>query len=65
VIEVRGRTEPSARVMVNGQEVALINADGTFHHFTNQLPTGENFITITAQNAEGRASTKTKMVDIK
>lgn len=59
VIEVRGRTEPSARVMVNGQEVAIINSDGTFHHFTNQLPTGENFITITAQNAKGGVATKT------
>jgi len=64
VIEVRGRTEPSARVMVNGQEVALINSDGTFHHFTNQLPTGENFITITAQNAKGGVSTKTERVVI-
>jgi len=59
VIEVRGRTEPSARVMVNGQEVAIINTDGTFHHFTNQLPTGENFITITAQNSKGGVATTT------
>ena len=59
VIEVRGRTEPGARVMVNGQEVALIGADGSFHHFTPPLPSGENIITVTAQNARGGASTKT------
>lgn len=64
VIEVRGRTEASARVMVNGQEVAIINSDGTFHHFTNQLPTGENFITITAQDAKGRVNTRTEKVVI-
>ncbi len=65
VIEVRGRTEPNARVMVNGQEVAIINSDGTFHHFTNQLPTGENFITITAQNAKGGVNSKTERVEIR
>ena len=64
VFEVRGRTEPNARVMVNGQEVAIINSDGTFHHFTNPLPTGENFITITAQNSKGQAHTETKNVTI-
>jgi Glucodextranase, domain B/FecR protein len=64
VIEVRGRTEPSARVMVNGQEVALIAADGSFHHFTTPLPTGENIITVTAQNAKGGVNTITRKVVI-
>lgn len=62
VIEVKGRTEPGARVMVNGQEVAVINTDGSFHHFTPPLPSGENIITVTAQNAKGGASTKTSSV---
>lgn len=53
VFEIKGQTEPGARVMVNGQEVAMINGDGSFHHFTNQLPTGENWITVTAQNSKG------------
>ncbi|HEY6249127.1 MAG TPA: hypothetical protein VI685_04155 [Candidatus Angelobacter sp.] len=62
VIEVKGRTEPGARVMVNGQEVAMIAADGGFHHFTPPLPSGENIITVTAQNARGGTSTKTSSV---
>jgi len=64
VIEVRGRTEPTARVMVNGQEVALIAGDGSFHHFTSQLPSGENVITVTAQNARGGVNTITRKVII-
>jgi hypothetical protein len=63
VIEVRGHTEPNAHVMVNGQE-AVVASDGAFHHFTNPLPTGENLITITAQNAKGEVNTQTKPVTI-
>lgn len=62
-IEVKGRTEPGARVMVNGQE-AVVNGDGTFRHFTNQLPTGDNMITVTAQNAKGGVNTKQQPVVI-
>jgi len=63
VIEVRGHTEPNAHVMVNGQE-AVVASDGAFHHFTNPLPTGENLITVTAQNAKGEVNTQTKPVTI-
>ena len=61
VIEVKGHTEPNARVLVNGQE-AVVSGDGTFHHFTNPLPTGENIITVTAQDAKGGVNTITKPV---
>lgn len=64
VIEVRGRTDVNARVMVNDQQVAMINPDGSFHHFTSDLPTGENIITVTAQNAKGGVNTKTQKVFI-
>jgi hypothetical protein len=64
VIEVRGRTEANARVMVNGDEVALIGGDGKFHYFTPPLPTGENVITVTAQNARGAVNTQQKKVVI-
>jgi len=64
VIEVRGRTESSARVMVNGREVALIATDGSFHYFTPPLPNGESVITITAQNASGGVNTQQKKVVI-
>jgi hypothetical protein len=62
-IEVKGQTEAGARVMVNGQE-AVVNADGTFSHFTSPLPTGDNMITVTAQNAKGGWSTKQRSVTI-
>ncbi|HSM85825.1 MAG TPA: hypothetical protein VLT16_06725 [Candidatus Limnocylindrales bacterium] len=64
VFEIKGRTEPGARVMVNGQEVAMIGADGTFHHFTNPLPTGENWITVTAQNTKGGYNIVSQQVNI-
>jgi hypothetical protein len=64
VFEIKGQTEPGARVMVNGQEVAMINPDGTFHHFTNQLPTGENWITVTAQNSKGGYGLVSRPVNI-
>ena len=64
IIEVRGHTENSAHIMVNDQQVAVINPDGSFHHFTPPLPTGENIITITAQNAKGGVNTKTQKVVI-
>ena len=62
VIEVRGKTEPSARVMVNGEEVAVVSGDGTFRYYTQPLPGGESIITVTAQNAKGGVSTKTQKV---
>ena len=64
VFEIKGQTEPGARVMVNGQEVAMINSDGSFHHFTNQLPTGENWITVTAQNSKGGYGLVSRPVNI-
>ncbi len=64
VIEVAGRTEPAARVMVNGQEVPIIDTDGSFHYFTPPLPNGESLITVTAQNARGGVSTQQKRVVI-
>ena len=64
VIEIKGRTEPGARVMVNGEEVPLVSNDGTFDYFTSPLPNGENVITITAQNAKGAVNTQTKKIVI-
>ena len=64
VIEVAGRTESGARVMVNGQEVPMIAHDGGFHYFTPPLPVGERVITITAQNSRGGVNTQQKKVVI-
>src|SRR5437660_7800773 len=49
VIEVTGKTEAGARVMVNGREVPMITNDGSFHYFTPSLPPGESVITVTEQ----------------
>jgi hypothetical protein len=64
VIEVRGKTDPSARVIVNGEEVPVIGGDGGFRYYTPPLPAGENTITVTAQNQKGGMSTKTEKVEI-
>jgi Glucodextranase, domain B/FecR protein len=62
VIEVRGKTDPSARVMVNGEEVPVVGGDGTFRYYTPPLPVGESVITVTAQNTKGGVSTQTKNI---
>ena len=64
VIEVLGKTESGARVMVNGREVPMIAPDGTFHYFTPPLPAGESVITVTAQNSQGGVNTQQKKVVI-
>jgi hypothetical protein len=64
VIEVTGKTQNGARVMVNGREVPMIGPDGTFHFFTPPLPTGESVITVTAQTAQGGVNTQQKKIII-
>lgn len=64
VLELVGKTESGARVMVNGQEVPVVGADGVFHYFTPPLPLGESLITITAQNKHGGVNTLQKRVVI-
>lgn len=64
IIEVRGQTEPSARVMVNGGEVPLVDSNGYFRYLTPPLPNGENVITITAQNARGGVNSQTRKIVI-
>jgi Glucodextranase, domain B/FecR protein len=64
VIEVTGKTEAGARVMVNGREVPMVGDDGAFHYFTPPLPNGENVITVTAQNSKGGVHTRQEKVVI-
>jgi len=64
VIEVKGKTEAGARVMVNGREVPLVGDDGGFHYFTPPLPNGENMITVTGQNSKGGVNTRQEKVVI-
>jgi len=64
VIEVAGKTQAGARVMVNGREVPIVSSDGTFHYFTPPLEAGEAVITVTAQNAQGGVNTQQKRIII-
>jgi len=64
VIELTGKTEVGARVMVNGREVPVVGGDGSFHYFMPPLPPGESVITITAQNAKGGVNTLQKKIVI-
>ena len=64
VIELLGKTEIGARVMVNGREVPVVGTDGSFHYFTPPLQPGESTITITAQNAQGGVNTLQKKIVI-
>jgi hypothetical protein len=64
VIEVTGKTQNGARVMVNGSEVPMVAGDGSFHYFTPPLPTGEAVITVTAQTAQGGVNTQQKKIII-
>jgi predicted phage tail protein len=58
VVEVSGRTEPTATVIINNEPVVNIGADGHFKHFTAPLPRGVNTITVTAQNRRGDVVTR-------
>jgi hypothetical protein len=53
VVEIIGRTEPGAALIVNGQPVPIIAADGTFRHFTEPLEPGQHTIVIIGENRRG------------
>lgn len=58
VVEIIGRTEPGAALIINGQAVANIQSDGRFRHFTQPLSPGNQRIVITGQNRRGGTATK-------
>jgi hypothetical protein len=62
MVEIVGHTEPSAALIINGNNVAGIKADGHFAYFTEALSKGSHTIVITGQNRRG--GTATKRVDI-
>jgi hypothetical protein len=65
VVEVQGKTEPGASVIINNEQVFSIFPDGTFRHFTSPVSKpGANQITITAQNRKGDTKTVRKTVVI-
>jgi hypothetical protein len=58
VVEIIGKTEPGAALIINGQPVPIIAADGTFRHFTVPLEPGPHTIVIVGQNRRGGTSEK-------
>lgn len=56
VVEIIGRTEPGAALIVNGQPVANLSQDGTFRHFTEPLDPGQHTITVIGSNRRGGSS---------
>ena len=53
VVEVFGKTEPGAALIINGQPVPSIGGDGAFRFFTEPLEPGEHSIVIVGQNRRG------------
>ncbi len=62
VVEVIGRTEPGAALIINGAAVADIKPDGHFRYFTDPMTRGSHTIVITGQNRRG--GTAIKRVDV-
>jgi hypothetical protein len=58
VVEVVGRTEPGAALIINGESVADIHPDGTFKYFTQPLARGSQTIVVTGQNRRGGTAIK-------
>lgn len=58
VVEITGRTDAGAHVTINAEPVALVQADGSFRHFTDPLPAGAHTMTIVAQNRRGEVVTR-------
>jgi hypothetical protein len=53
VVEIIGRTEPGAALIINAQPVANVAPDGRFRHFTEPLVPGEHTIVIIGSNRRG------------
>ncbi len=53
VVEVWGRTEPGATIIINGQTVPNVKPDGSFQHFTPPLSRGAQKIVVVGQNRRG------------
>lgn len=58
VVEISGRTEPGAALIINGEPVADIRPDGSFKYFTSSLARGSQTVVITGQNRRGGTAIK-------
>ena len=64
VVEIIGRTEPGAALIINGEQVADIKPDGQFRHFTQPMARGSHEVVITGQNRRGGTAIKRVQVVI-
>jgi hypothetical protein len=58
VVEITGRTEPGAALIINGEQVADVRGDGSFKYFTAPLTRGSQTIVLTGQNRRGGTAIK-------
>jgi hypothetical protein len=58
VVEVIGRTEPGAALIINGEQVADIQSNGQFRYFSQPMSRGSHPIVITGQNRRGGTAIK-------
>jgi hypothetical protein len=53
VVEIMGRTDPGAALIIDGESVPDIGPDGHFRFFTQPMARGSQVIVITGQNRRG------------
>lgn len=58
VVEVIGRTEPGAALIINGEQVADMQTNGQFRYFTQPMAHGSHTLVITGQNRRGGTAIK-------
>jgi hypothetical protein len=58
LVEISGKTEPGAALIINGEQVADISSDGRFRYFTQPMTRGSHEIVITGQNRRGGTAIK-------
>lgn len=58
VVEINGRTEPGAVLIINGQPVPKIEPDGKFKYFTPPMARGAQRIVLSGQNRRGGTAQK-------
>jgi len=58
VVELLGRTDPGAALIIDGETVVDIQPDGRFRYFTPSLSRGSHEIVITGQNRRGGTAIK-------
>jgi hypothetical protein len=58
LVEISGKTEPGAALIINGEQVADIASDGRFRYFTQPMTRGSHEIVITGQNRRGGTAIK-------